>query len=1685
MAAATPNPPALFNDVWVGYREEGDDDGVGTSNSSSSLSDGMILTIRLVALFRAAEAQRRVWMHAVRSDDGGGNEDDNDGDSDYDDDDDAASSSSSSSSSADSMDSRRPRHFVTSAADDGDAATLPTLSSRRSRRRRCRRRRHLMDYSAWNRLCYDLAQLSGRSGAEYYSDDWDYGWDDAPDDPSSDSSSGSSDYTSDDDDVEFEYIEEEVGAIDNDDGIPTYEIESIDDLAEASAAAFATSARRELRFVTIDDSPLPNSRHGDDVAANAAALPRIPHRHRGHNPATRRIAHHTVLAYRLGFYTSSRRAAQSSNIDQHVCRTWYRRPAGEWLWQFLRQRRQEAAAAAAGSAGVAEPQQRVSGGSSSSNAAAAEARQTVTSSLDALRADSSPQPAAASPPGLEVPPASADVSNRITAAQQVERMAERLRSLRRVTAVAATATAAAGTAPTSAAPRASTSESARARPGMQYLERLRELDGLNDNDASARSGRSATPSPAAAEAPSLTPQETETERDTFSFPTASGHWLNQYEPWTVFPWYGRWQEDDGEGGEAEAGETAPAASTPRQRNHPLPRADAGGVGANPDPNGDGVRSDWYRGVRGRMFDAVNAASAAANRDADRLAREDPNGERFYSHVVGGDEEVRLRPRQQQNLNRNRNRNALVVAGGDGGSGGGDGGVAQGWTLHRPRPNASASRPSPSTPAAASTSRAQPPAHYQRAGQGGEAVNELLSPRTDADGDEDPIATFASSRFRASPLSMDRDEGRTVTGSNGSSDNGSISNSDSIGIFPPLASAAASGTATSTPLSPPPMDPLDDRTHSASPTGYLEEVRSIEAAWRNLNQDDLGRYPPASLLSSPQPWPNGGTRDGVVATAADAVSAARTEAATSPTSSSSASTMPSWSSPSSSSLVRRRTLRDSAPHLRAPRGMRSGGSRNINSNGSSSNVVDSAQSTANAQAASPPSPPSHITERDDLRSIVESAQATMAQWIPPTWNPRGEDHPSSAESANRSSRDRSTRHRPASSSSRVDSALITPVSFDDHGGEDGGGNGNDALVLQQAHRHAPLISRADASHLGPRGFAILSAIDVDGNVSGRYEQSMAEDGVAPPRTWAPAQPALADRTFETVYALRFEVVGLRSPANVRNVLRNDESSVRFDAADGTNVSMRFLAALPAPSASTARATWTARRGDDSSRPLGYLSPADRRSEEDRAWTQARRNVTSSSRLGSGWNSDSMRAALGMPPRAAAPAESNTMVTARATLPGRSITATSTSALDAALSASMQHFGPLSPGEVGVLDRFLGAASSPQRTRDDSRRENSAESIAEAFIRDRQETLRAISELQERNRRAREALAVREAAGRGGHDNSGGGGDDDEDADADSDGTDATIRGADADATPQEPLPVSIGQRDMIRAIDAALTSDPCGRTPRSILADMPADAREELLASRAEKLRQREWWSSGMREYRRKQLEPQQPLSPMDTLDVVGPAFTLHSVTIKLKVGGASGGGLAGRRPISLRCLVFLDELDCTRRWPNGSVHVDDSTAVASEVLTFTSGEFTTTIGVGDAWGESTSYREMYEPQGLGQQQQEEGDEEDEDDDDGAEDASSSSSSSASSPRSMYASASSSLPLSSSDPSESLASATPRGPSGRFLTVKLSPVASDEGGGGGAAAPLQRGRREVQLLHVAAKGWPASAVTWSVPAQQWR
>lgn len=261
---------------------------------------------------------------------------------------------------------------------------------------------------------------------------------------------------------------------------------------------------------------------------------------------------------------------------------------------------------------------------------------------------------------------------------------------------------------------------------------------------------------------------------------------------------------------------------------------------------------------------------------------------------------------------------------------------------------------------------------------------------------------------------------------------------------------------------------------------------------------------------------------------------------------------------SSSLVRRRTLRDAAPGLRAPRSVRMPDwlsphdslPRSLRRASSGSSLVSQRRGSLSQTSSDDKSPEESIrpVERLHSRSQDDSSIATTTA---------------------------------ASSVSDRDAAMIAPWSE----------------ILRR------LVSEEDRSRLGVEGVRMLQVIDEYGVQ--HYLNAMAQAHSQRAMTRSPHQPALPSSSQETNYLLRFEAArfqrgdGETGRSNSRNVLRNNESALHFDAKRGVEVFFRFLAAAP-PSPEVGSSHAAAASGLASPYPTS-------RADEDLAWSTARERI----------------------------------------------------------------------------------------------------------------------------------------------------------------------------------------------------------------------------------------------------------------------------------------------------------------------------------------------------------------------------------------------------------------------------------------------------------------------------------------------
>ncbi|CAO1633087.1 unnamed protein product [Parajaminaea phylloscopi] len=178
----------------------------------------------------------------------------------------------------------------------------------------------------------------------------------------------------------------------------------------------------------------------------------------------------------------------------------------------------------------------------------------------------------------------------------------------------------------------------------------------------------------------------------------------------------------------------------------------------------------------------------------------------------------------------------------------------------------------------------------------------------------------------------------------------------------------------------------------------------------------------------------------------------------------------------------------------------------------------------------------------------------------------------------------------------------------------------------------LLRPRDQHEIGVEGVQIIKAIDEAG--LGTYVEAMNRGHRRRALTRSPVQPALPASSAEESFSLRFEVAqptgapATCEPTNLDSMLRvhnilEDDGNLTFHAKRGTTVMLRFLDARP-PSASPQRAR------------TAYPNS---RVDEDQIWSRARQRViqirTSGTRHGSQRDSrDARRALLGLPPRNAA-------------------------------------------------------------------------------------------------------------------------------------------------------------------------------------------------------------------------------------------------------------------------------------------------------------------------------------------------------------------------------------------------------------------------------------------------------------------
>lgn len=1442
-----------------------------------------------------------------------------------------SSSSSSSSSSADSMDSVRPRRF----RDEPPSQTLQP-SPRRQRRAR---RRDIHDAQVWNRLCSDLALLAG-----------------CPHPDDSDSDGGSENDT------------------------------------------------RDSSYALL-----------------------------GHNTATRNISLNTSYVYNIALAHNLTQApapgsddvplpdpADFQHIDRPTCNRWYPGAAGGWLWTHLRQRNLDAfhstARNAATTSGANATNAIWSGAAptattrthhphppsredneTSSNIAPWAHPWTLIDPRPLQRPSATPDPNSISqrmlsdhpsnspasaaeqdsrhpPSAFQVPPASSSLSNRLTAAEEVARMADqarRFRSLRAETLARNATASAAGNAQNPASTTRRTES-----PGMTFLRTLRDLDGIGGPNGGSQAdlpGQSGSASSAMQPSPSGTT------------PT---------QPWQLFPWY----PPNALGHESPDSSLAFSSTTYVEASPP-----SSASATNPDPDGDGIRTNWFRGVRGRMIGALAE-------ELDRQAMQDPDGEMIATDdtdrafalpdpATATPRPLAHQPSSSDARIRQRNRSAVVLSSPPGVS---EEDVrddddaersrwaAQSWTLVT-SPNATES-----SSIARGTTQPRPAGQdsfvFERSGPGGTTVDQSPSPGVEPRGPlSDHLAspsaatsmapsTLSQSRFRSSPVPMNSSEGsdnneqRRLTPSHPSA---AVSDPrvarrpqrlPSIHYDGELRVERSPQTATSSLTRDQIRHITDFFQHQDSTRGTRQqgpsstsEARDSELPasqtefWRRqvriqrdtrirmVQMEDLRRFGDAmnehrSLVEAAnegrrqteaeterlrsteaQPQHQGQTSDRLAAESSTATVVGASTSAQAQ--------MPSTTSVNPTSLVRRRTLRDSAPQLRPPR---------FSSRSNEEPSMTMASSSGRPQVReNPVDRDSRVIHEPDSSVKARSSNELVAR---PLCNNSDEGaQPGSSPPAVVSSSGRGAARRIDYGSTLNNRRLpLAAVASRTHA--------DDLILLhKQPHRQVSLLTRQDQARLGFMGAAIISAVDARG-LTDRYDRINRELRELQTRSWAPTQPILSDYTYDTVHPLRFEVPPSLSTRwgpnarSARNALRNDQTCMSFDASKGTCLEMRFLAAMPASGLPTNPDATTAERATRA-RQAPY--PTDRRTE-DRVWDQARRNVLSSGSSGRGANGvaindlNSRRAALGMAPREEHPSPGTVQPSSETSrpmpTPPPASRSTGSSPLPATALTSdtwdawMTHVAANADAGQMTLSRFVRVLQQILSHRYDSR----AETIGEAYFRDRQETSRNLEAVRLRNRQ-RDRPVPEAAAGQRSDDlqqqgvqptaatsssgSGSAGGDNDERDDGsesgqDSDASDATVR----QAVPAARLlnrfslqangaTLSSAETCASRIGHVAVTRDEFALIEKIIRQVQAADKTfllrhghlvdplslvdeslgERLIEARAASVRRHQWRKEGAR-------------NP----DLCGPSFTMHSVNVKLKAGPSNGSGF-------VRALIFAHD----------------------------------------------------------------------------------------------------------------------------------------------------------------------------------
>lgn len=323
---------------------------------------------------------------------------------------------------------------------------------------------------------------------------------------------------------------------------------------------------------------------------------------------------------------------------------------------------------------------------------------------------------------------------------------------------------------------------------------------------------------------------------------------------------------------------------------------------------------------------------------------------------------------------------------------------------------------------------------------------------------------------------------------------------------------------------------------------------------------------------------------------------------------------------SSSLVRRRTLRDSAPSLRAPRSVRMPDWLSPH---------DSVRSYRFG-SVSPENSGSLRPRSNSSGSLFDRRRRNVADQLSESEEKVGIENEG----------ERRLRQH-AQDDMALSRAATTSSSW-------GIMNAMPALGLpnlQLPNLQKCFLREQDRNALGIEGVQVINAIDEHGTQS--YFEALTRARRERLLARAPSQPALPTSSGETSLVLRFEALrqqrsegaedlsgsdqphGSTSSGALGNVLKNDESGLRFEAEKGAEVVLRFLAAVP-PQSGPATAQVAPSRPPATEYP--HL-----RMDEDEIWSRARLRVIqlrTSGALANGPGRDSRdarRALLGLPPR----------------------------------------------------------------------------------------------------------------------------------------------------------------------------------------------------------------------------------------------------------------------------------------------------------------------------------------------------------------------------------------------------------------------------------------------------------------------